>query len=669
MSILLVDSSLDTRFRTRSLLTRAGHKDVTAVQTFGEVKRLLAKGGSLAYKVDLIVIHFDEFGLELCGYLNEQPQTRNIPVIVIVDEDDSELMRLLFGLGVRDVVPQPLHDEAFAARVRQLLLLKFERDELLAQREQTRLIMKHLQDANRILQKLSNLDGLTGVMNRRSFDELVTNEWKRAARQGYPLSLVMVDIDFFKQYNDAYGHVQGDECLKKVAAALKGTLKRAGDAVARFGGEEFTALLPNTDRVGAAAVAESLRAAIAELRIAHRDSTAADVITVSCGVGTVCPHEGGQPQHLVAMADEALYEAKRSGRNRVVVHGSEAEADDVRPSNAQPTELQAVKDQLQTLERLVRSMAAFRQETEGVAQQKTAELQPTLTAAELAELRRSQQSEPEPNPAAADPTAHNEHSPAKPLQNDENMLVRDRQNQEAEYPSASWQERARAAGPDNHCDEGLGGSMRPGEEQSGQCVAEEDQRETEQQHAAETAKLAERSLEANAEERHGMAEGKEDTLWTSFFDQTSHAVVQVDNDGCIVKGNPTFFLSFWQTEDMERPGAADHTEGGKAQPVLPYGSARGEGIGLPLTELIYAADRPQLQQALQDILDESLVTVSVDARTVTGKHWWQWEILSLGPEGCIQGALLCGRDITAARDMEKKLELRTKLLKQLSNLA
>jgi diguanylate cyclase (GGDEF)-like protein/PAS domain S-box-containing protein len=176
-----------------------------------------------------------------------------------------------------------------------------------------------LRHANGMLQKLSFMDGLTGISNRRHFDEVLESEWRRAERSGAEsgLSLLMLDIDYFKKYNDTYGHQLGDECLKKVAEVLKATVARASDLAARYGGEEFAVILPDTDLDGAVRLAEKLRIAIAREAIPHAGSSISDQLTFSIGTATMIPRPEQAPSQLIARADEALYEAKASGRNAI----------------------------------------------------------------------------------------------------------------------------------------------------------------------------------------------------------------------------------------------------------------------------------------------------------------------------------------------------------------
>ena len=181
-----------------------------------------------------------------------------------------------------------------------------------------------LRRANRRLSRLSSRDGLTGIANRRRLDRALRLEWRRAGRTETPLSLLMADIDFFKNYNDLHGHQEGDACLRGVAGALAGCLQRAGELVARYGGEEFAILLPATDAAHARVVGERLRACVEALRIEHGGSSVAPWVTLSVGAATAHPRAGLRPRTLLERADRALYQAKREGRNRVCASAAHA---------------------------------------------------------------------------------------------------------------------------------------------------------------------------------------------------------------------------------------------------------------------------------------------------------------------------------------------------------
>lgn len=190
--------------------------------------------------------------------------------------------------------------------------------------ERTRLLAEtnsKLQEANEILHSISMRDGLTGIGNRRCFDETIEKEWKRSMRHLRPVSLLLMDIDYFKAYNDKYGHLCGDDCLKKVAKSISENLKRPGDLSARYGGEEFAVLLPDTNKSSAVIVAESIRSAIKELGIIHEGSKVCSHVTISIGIATIIPEQGSIPTLLIDFADTALYQAKREGRDRLNVFG------------------------------------------------------------------------------------------------------------------------------------------------------------------------------------------------------------------------------------------------------------------------------------------------------------------------------------------------------------
>ncbi|MGK7877300.1 MAG: diguanylate cyclase [Xenococcaceae cyanobacterium] len=176
-----------------------------------------------------------------------------------------------------------------------------------------------LEKANQELKHLASLDYLTKVANRRSFDEHLDQEWLRMAREKQPLSLILCDADYFKPYNDEYGHQMGDDCLKQVAQAISRTIKRPADLVARYGGEEFAVTLPNTKAEGAMKVAEAIRREIQLLKIPHVQSQVSKYVTVSLGVSSIVPTLEDSPESLIAAADNALYQAKNQGRDRIVM--------------------------------------------------------------------------------------------------------------------------------------------------------------------------------------------------------------------------------------------------------------------------------------------------------------------------------------------------------------
>ncbi|TNE76577.1 MAG: diguanylate cyclase [Gammaproteobacteria bacterium] len=192
-----------------------------------------------------------------------------------------------------------------------------EQGELIAVVETVRDITEQ-KKAQSTLEVMAITDELTGLYNRRHFNEHLNQEWQRGIRSGEPLALILLDIDYFKQYNDHYGHIAGDECLKSVSASLQRSLLRCSDLAFRYGGEEFCVLLPNTDLDGAHRVAQRIRSAVARLNIPHDSSAIANSVTLSDGIASSIPSADCQPEQLTALADEALYEAKARGRNQSV---------------------------------------------------------------------------------------------------------------------------------------------------------------------------------------------------------------------------------------------------------------------------------------------------------------------------------------------------------------
>jgi diguanylate cyclase (GGDEF)-like protein len=244
--------------------------------------------------LDVIMPEMD--GFEVFRRLRMIESLINVPVIFVtaLEGASDELSGL--KLGAADYITKPYNLEITQLRVKNHLALKRQRD---------------------LLVNICLSDGLTGISNRRRFDELLELEWKRAVRSGAMLSLLMIDIDCFKQYNDTYGHVSGDECLKKIARTLCETLNRPFDLVARYGGEEFGCVLPETDADGALHVAEVLREKVESLKIPHDCSQVAPYVTVSVGVASMVPSLSMSFITLVEEADATLYAAKAGGRNMV----------------------------------------------------------------------------------------------------------------------------------------------------------------------------------------------------------------------------------------------------------------------------------------------------------------------------------------------------------------
>lgn len=237
-------------------------------------------------------------GYETCRRLKQQTNTQDIPVIFVTGLDEEEEEALGFAIGAVDYITKPIRPGIVRARVATHLQLKASRDQLAL---------------------TACTDALTGIPNRRHFETIVQNEWNRALRYSKPLCLIMLDVDFFKQYNDHYGHAAGDDCLKAIANCARETLRRADDMVARWGGEEFVCLLSGITQQQAIDLAEQMLSRIRELGIAHSGSTVADHVTVSLGLAMMDLSRHSTWQALLEQADQALYGAKHQGRDRLVM--------------------------------------------------------------------------------------------------------------------------------------------------------------------------------------------------------------------------------------------------------------------------------------------------------------------------------------------------------------
>ena len=266
----------------------------------------------------------DMDGFETAELMRGNKRTRHIPIIfVTANHTESKHIFRGYDSGAVDYLFKPLDAQMLLCKVRIFLEIHRQRQALQAKTREldARIVELHqlqteLEEKNRQLQLLSSLDGLTGIPNRRQFDEMLGIEWNRMARERLPLSLVILDVDHFKLYNDRYGHLAGDSCLRRVATALAGLLRRPADMVARYGGEEFAAILPGTGLEGAQVVAESMRQAVASLGIERQDSPVQSVVTVSLGLSAVVPLPGCAPADLLQAADHGLYQAKQEGRDR-----------------------------------------------------------------------------------------------------------------------------------------------------------------------------------------------------------------------------------------------------------------------------------------------------------------------------------------------------------------
>ena len=293
-TILVVDDSPEN-LQIISAVLKEHYKVKVAIN--GERALALATSAEPPDLILLDVMMPGMDGYEVCTRLKSNPATARIPVLFVSSRDEEEDEARGLSMGAIDYIVKPIRPSIVQARVRNHIELKRSRD---------------------LLERLTTQDHLTGINNRRRFDDFLAAEWHRAARGRVPISLISIDIDHFKPYNDHYGHPQGDQCLIQVAKTLASSVTRPTDLVARCGGEEFACVLPSTDSAGAINLAEQMRAGVLAQALEHAHSATHSHVTISLGVATLVPQTDESPQALVDLADAALYEAKSAGRNRFV---------------------------------------------------------------------------------------------------------------------------------------------------------------------------------------------------------------------------------------------------------------------------------------------------------------------------------------------------------------
>lgn len=271
--------------------------------------------------LDIQMPHLD--GFEVAELMRAKEKTRNIPIIFVTAIfKEQKFIFKGYQSGAVDYIFKPIEPIILISKVRVFLNLYKQARQLKEQANQLEDRLKELlllQEENSKLIALSNLDCLTGIPNRRYFDYFMDLSWRDSIREKKPISLIMIDIDYFKAYNDNYGHLQGDECLIRVASCIEASLRRPRDIVARYGGEEFAVVLPNTAAEGALQLAEAIRCSIKDLCIRHETSECIPQVTVSLGVASIMPTASDKAEDLIQKADEALYKSKAHGRNRVTL--------------------------------------------------------------------------------------------------------------------------------------------------------------------------------------------------------------------------------------------------------------------------------------------------------------------------------------------------------------
>ncbi len=309
LKMLLVEDSKMTLKMLSDYLANMGLRNLLTAETGKDALEIFGKERPDIVLLDVLLPDID--GFEVAKQIRALERGENWSAIIFLSSmsEDEDVARGIEA-GGDDYLMKPVSEVVLKAKIRAMRRL-VEMQRALVD------VSRQLNVANKELQRLSITDGLTGIANRRMFDEMLSREWRRCARMQKPLSLIMVDIDYFKQYNDNYGHQMGDACLKQVAEQVSRSASRPGDLATRYGGEEFALILGETDSNGAKWVANHIRQHVADLKLEHPASPS-HFLSVSCGVSTVVPGDKLSLETLLKTADHALYMAKTQGRDQIM---------------------------------------------------------------------------------------------------------------------------------------------------------------------------------------------------------------------------------------------------------------------------------------------------------------------------------------------------------------
>ena len=321
--ILIVDDQPDNIELLSTILTAQGYEVKESER--GDLAIEIAR----AYSPDIILLDIsmpEIDGFEVCQTLKKDHRTKDIPIIFISALKEIENKTRAFSCGGNDFITKPFNIKEVLVRIENQLKIYRLQSELKAknlrlEQEKSRLLAAEnkLLILNQQLNKLATLDSLTKVANRHRFDEFLTREWQRGKREKFSLSLILADIDYFKLYNDRFGHQTGDTCLTSVAQAISKTVNRPADLVARYGGEEFAVILPQTPANHAWQLAEKIRLEIKKLNLPHPQSLVSNIVSLSLGVASIVPSSQYTSKQLLVTADKALYQAKQQGRDRAIL--------------------------------------------------------------------------------------------------------------------------------------------------------------------------------------------------------------------------------------------------------------------------------------------------------------------------------------------------------------
>lgn len=314
MKVLIAEDTRSIRMIIAATVNNAGHEVIEASNGCEAVQMLKATDGIDLIVMDAEMPHMD--GFEATSIIRKHNDEDWIPIIFLSAHDEDDYIQKALDVGADVYLQKPINAVQLLGQIRAL-------ERIVIMKTKLHEINGELQNVNRVLENMARLDGLTQIANRRSFDERIEVEIARCHRNGSNLSLMMCDIDCFKQYNDTYGHLAGDTALKKVARTIEENFNRATDMVARYGGEEFVVLLPDTSVEDAYRMAESMLSAVLKLQIPHKASKAVDTVSISVGVASSNATTPLSIEELISRADVALYKAKKDGRNCAVLSAKE----------------------------------------------------------------------------------------------------------------------------------------------------------------------------------------------------------------------------------------------------------------------------------------------------------------------------------------------------------
>ena len=322
INILIIDDQRTIRVLLADILKQMGYKNVDLASTSEEGFKIIQNKLKRGEEIDLILLDInlpDNNGVEICEELKKKSEFKDVPIVMITGNEDSATLKKAFAVGASDYITKNVSEIEIKARISSALNLRKEIKKRNAREKELKKTARKLKAANKKLEEMASQDGLTNLANRRLFDKIIKKEWQQAQKRNNCLGLIMLDIDYFKRYNDYYGHQAGDDCLKELAAVMKEVISPEKDLVARYGGEEFAIILPESNLRKIEAVTKKLQAKIDNLKIEHPDSPIANYVTVSIGGVVTRPQRNESFEQLIEKTDDLLYKAKKNGRNQIKI--------------------------------------------------------------------------------------------------------------------------------------------------------------------------------------------------------------------------------------------------------------------------------------------------------------------------------------------------------------